>query len=113
MPAGASQRASAGFVQRFALSVVLMRSHLVSGCVGPLQLDPEPGPVAIGAQRAAARVERPIEQETLDARVVMEVLEVRQALHRAAGMHRYGRRAVCGERLARRLAEAVDPQDVR
>ncbi len=78
-----------------------------------LEFEPEPRPGAIRGEHATAGLERPVEQDPLDPLVVVEVLDVDHALHRAAGVRGDRRGAVRGERQVARLAQAIDPQEVR
>jgi hypothetical protein len=50
--------------------------------VGEPEPEIEPGPVGIRVPHAADRVEDAVEQDAIAARVVMEVLEVREVRHR-------------------------------
>src|SRR3954447_883656 len=59
--------------------------------VGALELDAEARPRVVGAQRAALRRQRPVEEHRLETRVIMEELEVHGLLAGAQGLRVYGR----------------------
>src|SRR5207249_144687 len=71
--------------------------------VRPLEFEPVAGAGAIRLERAALRLEHAVEEQRLEPDVVVEVLEVAEARHRAAGGDAGARRAAGHVRL-----QAVD-----
>src|SRR5205823_7937718 len=62
--------------------------------VRPLEFEPVAGAGAIRLERAALRLEHAVEEQRLEPDVVVEVLEVPEPRHRAAGGDAGARRAV-------------------
>ena len=82
----AHSRGGAGHHDDFGGSAHGRSGLSITGGVGALQLQPRPGPREVGSQHPAGRVEDPVEQQTVDEGVVVEVLEVTEVRHRARGM---------------------------
>src|SRR5918911_2386403 len=76
---------------------------------GALQLEPQTRPRGVGAEVTALGAKHPVEEQVLDAHVVVEEFEVHQCLHRAASVGRDRGRAMCREGDRATLADAVDP----
>ena len=68
---------------------------------------PSPGRVEIGMKRAVARGEHAVKQQMLDAHVIVEILHMTQALHRARGVCVQRGRAVRRQRSRRGVAQSV------
>src|SRR5262245_26276994 len=73
--------------------------------VAGLELEAESRARAIRAQHAAVRRDDAVEQQLLDPRVVVEVLDVAEPRHGAPGVRVYARRGVRGQRQPERVAE--------
>src|SRR2546423_14074682 len=75
-----------------------------------LELESDPGSLEVGEQGAFPRVCGAIEQQLLDPRVVVEVLEMDELLERKPRMQVDRRTAVQRDRDARRPAQRPDAQ---
>ena len=83
---------------RISVAALQVSADAVPLRVGALELEAETRTGPVGHQLASDRVDHPIEEEVLDARVVVEVLEVPEVRHRARRMEVQGRGAVAGDR---------------
>src|SRR5579875_252884 len=106
--------------RRFALGMTANRSsfercwQLVDGeplRITALELEAVAGAGEVGAQRPAARLQHPVEQKRLNSRVIMEVLEMAKAPHRAASMGVNRWAAVRGELKRTTLAQRRHAQE--